>query len=94
MPRSQRAHVSTNDLEQALDYLDGLVLILEEFADTNRGRDRPDGLVLRLEDMDSQGGNWATLRYQIGVGAGWREIVGQVVELRQRLLEGYTEAAL
>jgi hypothetical protein len=94
MPRSRRAHISTDDLEQALDYLEGLVMILEEFAETSRGRDRPDGLALRLENMDSQGGNWATLRYQIGVGAGWDELAGQVTELRRRLLEGYAEAAL
>lgn len=94
MPRSRRAHISTDDLEQTLDYLEGLVVILEEFAATDRGRDRPDELALKLENMDSQGGNWATLRDQAGAGAGWRVIAEQVAELRRRLLVGYTEAAL
>ena len=94
MARSRRAHVATDDLEQALDYLEGLILILEEFAETNRGRDRPDSLLLRLENMDSQGGNWAGLRYQTGAGAGWDQVARQVGDLRRRLLEGYTEAAL
>jgi hypothetical protein len=94
MPRSRRAHVSTDDLEQALDYLDGLLVILKEFDETRRGRDSADGLLLKLEDMDSQGGNWAPLRYQTGAGAGWHEIAANVAELRRRLLEGYAEAAL
>jgi hypothetical protein len=94
MPRSRRAHVSTDDLEQALDYLDGLLVILKEFDETRRGRDSADGLLLKLEGMDSQGGNWAPLRYQTGAGAGWHEVAGNVAELRRRLLEGYAEAAL
>ncbi len=94
MPRSRRAHVSTDDLEQALDYLDGLLVILKEFDETRRGRDSADGLLLKLEDMDSQGGNWAPLRYQTGAGAGWGEVAGNVAELRRRLLESYAEAAL
>jgi hypothetical protein len=74
MPRSRRAHISTDDLEQALDYLDGLLVILKEFDDTRRGQDSADGLLLKLEDMDSQGGNWAALRYQTGAGARWHEV--------------------
>ena len=94
MPRSRRAHVSTDDLEQALDYLDGLLVILKEFDETRRGQDSADGLLLKLEDMDSQGGNWAPLRYQTGAGAGWHEVAEDVAELRRRLLESYAEAAL
>ena len=94
MPRSRRAHVSTDDLEQALDYLDGLVVILREFDERQRGRDGADSLLRKLEDMDSQGGNWAPLRYQTGGGAGWQEVAAGVADLRRRLLEGYAEAAL
>jgi hypothetical protein len=94
MPRSRRAHVSTDDLEQALDYLDGLVVILREFDERQRGRDGADGLLRKLEDMDSQGGNWTPLRYQTGGGAGWQEVAASVADLRRRLLEGYAEAAL
>lgn len=94
MPRSRRAHVSTDDLEQALDYLDGLMVILREFDARQRGRDGADGLLRQLEDMDSQGGNWAPLRYQTGGGTGWQEVAASVADLRRRLLEGYAEAAL
>lgn len=94
MAPSKRAHVWTTDLEQALDYLDGLVVILEQFDTEGRGRDHEDDLTQRLENMDSQGGNWKPLRYQTGVGTGWKPIAESVVELRRRLLEPYTEAAL
>jgi hypothetical protein len=94
MTHSSRAHVWTADLEQALDYLEGLALILDQLADEGRGRDRDDDLLQRLENMDSQGGNWEPLRYQTGEGAGWRTVSDNVADLRRRLLEPYTEAAL
>ena len=94
MTHSSRAHVWTRDLEQALDYLEGLGLILDQLAEEGRGRDREDELLQRLEDMDSQGGNWEPLRYQTGEGTGWRAISENVSELRRRLLEPYAEAAL
>lgn len=94
MARSRRAHISTDDLEQALDYLEGLVVILDQFHQDKRGRDDADPLLQSLENMDSQGGNWAPLRYQIGAGSGWQDVAENVAALRRRLLEGYTEAAL
>ena len=94
MTRSRRAHVFTDDLEQALDYLEGLIVILDDFAESNRGRDTSDELAVKLENMDSHGGNWKRLRYQAGVGAGWRDIAGEVGEVRRNLLRGYAEAAL
>ena len=94
MTRRRRAHVSTDDLEQALDYLEGLIVILDDFAESNRGRDSSDELAVKLENMDSQGGNWRRLRYQVGAGAGWRVIADEVAELRRSLLSSYTDAAL
>jgi hypothetical protein len=91
---SSRARISTNDLEEALDYLEGLVVILDHFDTERRGMDNPDPLLESLENMDSQGRNWAPLRYQIGVGSGWQFVAENVAALRRRLLEDYTEAAL
>ncbi|GAA3642752.1 hypothetical protein [Microlunatus ginsengisoli] len=70
------------------------MVILEAFDRTRRGRDSADGLLLSLENMDSQGGNWMLLRFQTGDGTGWREVAANVADLRRRLLEGYAEAAL
>ena len=94
MSRSSRAHVWTDDLEQALDYLEGLAVILERFDTGGRGRDRNDDLLRALQDMDSLGGNWQPLRYQVGEGAGWRSVAETVTELRRRLLESFSEAVL
>ena len=89
-----RARISTADLEEALDYLEGLVVILDHFANERRGMDKPDTLLESLESMDSQGNNWEPLRYQTGAGSGWQFVAENVAALRQRLLEDYTEASL
>jgi hypothetical protein len=94
MARSRRAHIATDDLEQALDYLEGLVLILDHFHHEKRGRDNADPLLQNLENMDSHGGNWAPLRNQSGAGLGWQHVGENVAALRRRLLEDYTEAVL
>ena len=94
MARSRRAHISTEDLEQALDYLEGLVVILDHFHHEKRGRDDADDLSLSLENMDSLGSNWARLRYQTAEGTGWQQVAEDIAALRRRLLEDYTEAAL
>jgi hypothetical protein len=44
--------------------------------------------------MDSDAMSWEPLRYEEGTGLGWEFIARNVGELRQRLLEGYADAAL
>jgi hypothetical protein len=90
----REAHVKTQDLEEALDYLEGLIIILESFHKEDRGRNAVDALLTDLQNMDSQGMNWEPLRYQAGAGKGWQFVAENVAGLRRRLLEGYTDAAL
>jgi len=86
------ATVRTDDLEEALDYLEGLVLILSAFHSGHEGLDQRPGLLAALQSMDSHGMNWEPLRY--GPNMGWRFLATNVASLRERLLEGYTDAAL
>jgi hypothetical protein len=88
------AKVRTTDLEEALDYLEGLSVIMRSFDESGRGREGRDMLLEGLQAMDSEGRNWEPLRYQAGDGQGWILIAGNVDELRRRLLEGYANAAL
>lgn len=85
------AQVATDDLEMALDYLEGLVLILREF-DRRETHEQP--LAEALMKMDSHGMNWETLRYQATTRQGWSDVALNVETLRERLLEGYADAAL
>ena len=88
------ATIRTSDLEAALDYLEGLVEILDTFAAEQRGRHQSDELLARLQALQGPGMNWEPLRYQVGVGQGWQFVARNVEELRERLLGPYTEAAL
>ena len=88
------ANVRTTDLEEALDYLEGLSVIMRFFDESGRGREGRDMLLEGLQVMDSGGMNWEPLRYQVGAGHGWSSIADNVDELRRRLLEGFADAAL
>jgi hypothetical protein len=88
------AKVKTTDLEQALDYLEGLSFIMRSFAESSRGREGRDMLLEGLEAMDSGAMSWEPLRYQAVAGHGWADIADDVDELRRRLLEGFADAAL
>ena len=88
------AKIRTTDLEQALDYLEGLSFIMHSFDESHRGCDSRDMLLEGLEAMDSGAMSWEPLRLQAVSGRGWADIAGQVDELRRRLLEGFADAAL
>jgi hypothetical protein len=88
------ARVKTTDLEKALDYLEGLSVIMRFFDESDLGREGRDMLPERLQAMDSAAMNWEPLNYQPVAGQGWTLIADTVDELRQRLLEGYSDAAL
>ncbi|MGD8202449.1 hypothetical protein ACQE98_17545 [Ornithinimicrobium sp. W1679] len=92
--RSTASTAATADLAQALDYLEGLVLILSEFDEHTAGRDVRPRLLEALSAIDSHGMNWEPLRYQTADGQGWRYVAQGVENLRDRLLEGYANAAL
>jgi hypothetical protein len=89
-----KATVRTADLEAALDYLDGLVTILQTFHAEQRGRREHDELLSQLQARQGIGMRWEPLRYQQGVGSGWEFVARNVEELREHLLGPYTEAAL
>jgi hypothetical protein len=88
------AKIKTTDLEQALDYLEGLSFIMRSFDESHRGCNSRDMLLEGLEAMDSGAMSWEPLRLQAVAGRGWADIAGQVDELRRRLLEGFADAAL
>jgi hypothetical protein len=88
------AKVRTADLEEALDYLEGLLVILRQFHDGAPDHDQRAQLVVALMSMDSHGMNWEPLRYEAGVGMGWAYMAENVGQLRERLMEGYGNAAL
>ena len=88
------AKVRSTDLEEALDYLEGLSVIMRFFDESERGREGRDMLLEELRAMDSAGTNWDALRYQPVAGQGWLMIAGHVDECRRRLLEGFADAAL
>ena len=78
----------------ALDYLDGLVVILERLAEQGVGRGAPSPLLNALQGMDSGEMSWEPLRYQATDGQGWAYVAENVRDLRERLLDNYGEAAL
>ncbi|HET7068302.1 MAG TPA: hypothetical protein VFI21_11945 [Nocardioides sp.] len=89
------ATVRTEDLGHALDYLEGLQLILETLHKERRGREESDDIVDQLHALDGYyPTSWDPIRYQFGVGQGWSYVAHNVGELRARLLEGYSDAAL
>lgn len=88
------ATVPTEDLASALDYLDGLVVLLELLADRREAKDASSKLLTALQTMDSAEMSWEPLRYQRGVGMGWTYVAENIRELRERLLTNYGEAAL
>jgi hypothetical protein len=88
------AKIRTSDLEQALDYLEGLSFIMRSFDEDNRGREGRDMLLEGLQAMDSGAMSWEPLRHQAATGQGWAVIADHVDELRRRLLEGFADAAL
>jgi len=88
------AKIKTTDLEQALDYLEGLSVIMRSFDEDSRGREGRDMLLEGLQAMDSGAMSWEPLRHQAAADQGWAVIGDHVDELRRRLLEGFADAAL
>ena len=88
------AKIKTTDLEQALDYLEGLSFIMRSFDEDSRGREGRDMLLEGLRALDSGAMSWDHLRHQAAAGQGWAVIADHVDELRRRLLEGFADAAL
>ena len=88
------AKIKTTDLEQALDYLEGLSFIMRSIDESSRGREGRDILLEGLQAMDSGAMSWKPLRHQVAAGQGWADITDHVDELRRRLLEGFADAAL
>lgn len=91
---SQNATVRTADVRQALDFLDGLELILRVFDERSAGEDVRPALLAALQSMDSEGHNWEPLRYGGGPAQGWRFVGRNVADLRSRLVQSYGDAAL
>jgi hypothetical protein len=91
---AKNATVRTVDLAEALDYLEGLIVILRFFHDEERGSRESDELLDQLQAVHGFGMKWEPLRYQSGVGQGWSYAADNVAALRERLLEGYANAAL
>ena len=91
---NQDAKIKTTDLEQALDYLEGLSFIMRSFDEDSRGREGRDMLLEGLQAMDSGAMSGEPLRHQASAGQGWAVIADHIDELRRRLLEGFADAAL
>lgn len=86
--------IDTDDLEEALDYLEGLLLILRTFDAERRGAEA-DQLTRELTDLENHGrSGWTALRYQEGVGTGWEYVRADVEALRERLLQRYGDTVL
>ena len=75
---------ATEDLRQAVAYLSGLAVILEQLHTEGRGRGGGDVLLEKLEAMQQGVSEWAPLRYQI-VGMGWEYVSKNIRELAGRL---------
>lgn len=74
-------------LEEALSYLEGLEIILEEFHVQERGKDETDRLVVNLENLGTS--NWEPIRYQHGPGQGWHYLHENISQLRGQLKSDY-----
>jgi hypothetical protein len=72
-------------LRKARGYLEGLALILDEFNAEERGKDEVDPLAERLQELQTPGIEWSSLRYQGGVGMGWSHMAHNVREVLQAL---------
>lgn len=77
--------VSEIDLEDAIDWLQGLEMILAAFRDAAPGEDVRPSLIEPLQSMVPGGPTWQALRYEVGVGQGWEFVTGNVATLRDRL---------
>ena len=90
----REATVPTVDLEAAINYLEGLEVILRRFHVERRGVEDGDELVRELERLEDAVYEWAPLRYQLEGGQGWSFVAESLAELRHRLVERYGDAAL
>jgi hypothetical protein len=88
------AIIKTTDLSQALDYLDGLAVMLNYLHAARVGHKEPSTLRDRLDELDTNDAHWAPLRHQPGDGEGWLLVAANVNALRDRLLEGFVQPHL
>jgi hypothetical protein len=87
--------VRRSDLEETLDYLEGLVLVLRRLHAEGQGRHGSDELLDELMQLDGFGLlPWQPLRHQLGGGTGWDFVAANIEDLRARLIERYGNAAL
>jgi len=88
------ATVETADLEAAINYLEGLDVILRTLHEEQRGREGDDQLILKLSELEEAIGEWQPVNYQGASGLGWEYVAENLDDLRHRLVEAYGNAAL
>lgn len=77
---------TASDLREAVAYLNGISVILEQLHAEERGRDgQDDALIAKLQALDQGVSEWAPLRYQNGPGSGWHFVSENVLSLTRRL---------
>jgi hypothetical protein len=88
--------VRTQDLEEVIDYLEGLLVILRQLHADKAGKDEPHAMLDQLDKLEPEllSNAWAPLRYQPSHGQGWSLVAENLEELRHRLVEVYGDAAL
>ena len=91
---NREAAVPIEDLAMTLDWLEGLIALLYQFHEEQRGAAGEDPLVTTLERLIDERGVWEPIRYQRGQGMGWYHLAANVEDLRDRLLARYSDAAL
>ena len=97
---SRVVSVKLDDVVGAINYLEGLEVILRRLHLERRGVAGGDPLLDELGVMEADNslefsrGEWEPLRYQDGVGQGWEFVADNLADLRYRLIEGVGNVAL
>ncbi len=86
--------VPLDQLEAAINYLEGLEVILRHLHEERRGVEDDDPLIAKLEALDFAVGEWSPLRYQDHIGTGWEFVAVNMAELRHDLAVRYGNASL
>lgn len=81
------SNIAMEDMRKTTAYLSGLVVILDQLQAERRGIGGEDTLLEKLEAVPERIGEWAPLRYQVGVGNGWEFVSKNVTDLIGRLDE-------
>lgn len=89
--------VRTQDLGEALDYLEGLVLVLRRLQQERNGGLLYGDLMTLLTDLghgEDLRAVWTPMRYEDGAGEGFGFVADNLEALRAQLVEAYSDAAL